>query len=169
MNELFHVISGIGITAILTDTETAEDKSSLQNKLPVVFYACSAGFITHAVLDYLPHTYPIKPKVDVIVSMILISILVLSARKSYRLIVAGSLLGCILPDLIDIGPKMLNSYFGLSVPIHRQLFPWHWKSYSGSLYGRGYTVSAINHSVFFMLLLIIFWRRRTRLAKVFSL
>ncbi len=168
MNELFHVISGVGIAAMLTDTEAVNDKSSLQNKVPVIFYAFSAGIITHALLDYLPHTYPIKSKTDAIVSIIVAAFLIILSKRSYRLIVAASLFGCTLPDIIDIGPKMLHAYFGLAVPIHTQLFPWHWPAYSGSLYNQGYTVSAIDHGLFFILLLIIFLTRRKHLRNLFS-
>jgi hypothetical protein len=169
MNELFHVISGIGIAAMLTDTEAVERENSFQNKMPTIFYVFSVGIISHAILDYLPHTYPIEPKVDVILSIILASILIILSKRSYRLIVASSLLGCIFPDIIDIGPKMLHVNFGFSIPIHSQIFPWHWKSYSGSLYKQGYTVSAINHALIFILLLIVFRTRRKHLKNLFSL
>ncbi len=168
MNELFHVISSIGITASLMDTETAADSGSLRDQLPTMVFTFSVGIISHAVLDYMPHTYPIKSKVDVIVSIIAVSILLILARKPYRLVVASSILGCILPDIIDIGPRMLNAYFGLAVPIHDLFFPWHWKSYSGSLYNQGYAVSAINHALVFVVLLIVFFIKRKGLAKIFS-
>ncbi len=167
MNELFHVISSIGIAASLADTEAAEDTGSLRHQLPAVVFSFSAGIISHAFLDYIPHTYPIKSKVDVIVSIIAVSILLILTRKSYRLVVASSILGCILPDIIDIGPRMLNAYFGLAVPIHGLFFPWHWKSYSGSLYNQGHIVSAIDHALVFAVLLIVFHKKRKRLAKIF--
>lgn len=168
MNELFHVISSIGITAGLTDTEQRDDNGTLQNILPVIVSVFSIGIILHGLLDYLPHTYPVKPKVDVIVSIILAFIIILLSKRPYRSIVISSLSGCILPDIIDLGPKMVNAYFGLGLPIYDQLFPWHWKSYSGSLYNEGYAVSAINHTLIFLALLIVFWTRRKHLKNIFS-
>lgn len=169
MNELFHVLSAVGISAMVTDTEAVDDKGGLQNRVSTTLYAFSAGIIAHALLDCLPHTYPIRSKPDVIVSIVLAASLIIFSKKPYRLIVAGSLFGCTLPDIIDIGPRMLRAYFGLAVPIHSQLFPWHWPAYSGSLYDQGHTVSAIDHGLFFALLMIVFLTRRQHLNNLFSL
>lgn len=138
MNVLFHLAAGFGIALAICNEAVK----------PKIWGAAATGafiaFVSHALLDYTPHCYPINSKIDVIGGFILLLALVLFARKEYRLIMFATLSGAILPDLIDLLPAILNQQFNLGLPVYTKIFPWHWKTYSGSIYNGSCNASHIN-------------------------
>lgn len=138
MNVLFHLTAGFGIVLALCPVAPK----------PKVWTTAATGafiaFVSHALLDYTPHCYPINSKIDVIGGFILLLALVFFARKEYRLIMFATLFGAILPDLIDLLPDILNKQLKLDLPGFPKIFPWHWKIYSGSIYNGHCGTSHIN-------------------------
>lgn len=164
MNIFFHVATVVGVTATLTDTNRiGSGKDSFKTGLLSMFCSC----IVHGILDYLPHTYPLSPKLDIAISLIIIFILVWKANKQYRIIVSLAILGSILPDLIDLLPSILEKYIGLSLPVYDKVFPWHRTEYSGSIFGKSDVVSDINHILVLIIICIVCWCRRTDLKQIF--
>lgn len=146
MNVTFHTLAALGTAAVLSsrsaNREPQQDPAS-DRFLSVIGFA--AGVIVHGLLDYIPHTYPIKSGVDVILSLGLFTVAVIFATRSHRLLIGACFLGSIFPDLIDQGPAIVNKHLGWSLPVVK-IFPWHWPRYSGSIYGRTMTfVSALSH------------------------
>jgi len=165
MNVLFHTTAAIGVVVMLTDTTTV-GKTTL-SKIQVGVTAFFVGVISHGALDYIPHCYPINPKIDVIVGFIIISALTFMSHQKYRVIVALAFLGGIFPDLIDLSPQILNKYLGLNLPINDKIFPWHWEKYSGSIFIDDCKTSALNHTILVLVVMTICFRRRTDFKNIF--
>lgn len=147
MNVTFHTLTALATAAVLNSRSAAPEKRRNSGsgglKLPAIGF--TAGVILHAMLDYIPHTYPIKSGLDVMISLGLFPAAIIFANRSYRPLIGACFLGSIFPDLIDQGPVILNKHLGWSVPVVK-VFPWHWPRYSGSIYvGRMTSISAICH------------------------
>ena len=98
-------------------------------------------------MDYVPHSYPIPSRIDVIFSITLFAVAVALTKPQFRVLVTSCFIGSIFPDLVDLGPSILNRHLGWTLPAIR-MFPWHWPQYSGSLYhGAKRFQSAVAHSV----------------------
>jgi len=165
MNVLFHTTTAIGIVALLTNTNKIErTKYSIQTGI-IVFIV---GILSHGILDYIPHCYPIPSKLDVLLGSLMILTGVVLSNKRYRMIVALAFLGSIIPDLIDLSPAIMNKQLGWQLPIFNKIFPWHLKAYSGSIYTGQCTISTINHLVLMVLIGITFLCRRSAVNQIFN-
>ena len=155
MNVTFHVLAGIGIAAALSP-----------RKPKVSRIAIVAGFgvtvCLHGLLDFVPHSYPIKSSIDVMLALLLFAGAFVLAKPHVRGVLVACFLGSILPDLIDLAPGILNRHYGFNLPAVR-LFPWHWKQYSGSIYdGSRAAESMAAHLVVSTIALFLIWRARDR-------
>ena len=151
MNICFHILTGLtmatAVTAGLHSKPSFKGNSS-NNKSPILTYLMIifTGITMHALLDYMPHQYYISAKVDVIIGCVIFIIAALLFKKQARWIYIWSLIGVLLPDLIDLGPQILLKLTGVKLPIKQKLFPWHWTTFSGSIYqNEMHWVSLINH------------------------
>jgi len=162
MNVLFHLAAGFGIALTICNEAVK----------PKIWGAAATGafiaFVSHALLDYTPHCYPINSKIDVIAGFILLLILIFFVRKEYRLIMFATLSGAILPDLIDLLPAILNQQFNLGLPVYTKIFPWHWSIYSGSIYNGDCSVSTINIVLVLIAVLFISIVKRQTIRKIYS-
>ena len=152
MNVTFHVLTGITVATLLSP-----------HKPEVRTSALLAGFGTtvvfHGVLDYLPHSYPIKSIVDVALALLVFGAVSFLAKPHIRLLLAVCFLGSIFPDLIDLAPGILNRHLGLEL-MEVKYFPWHWKQYSGSIYdGSRDTESSVYHLLVLAAAAFSIWRR----------
>jgi len=168
MNALFHTATAIGVAVMLTDTKKMELTTSAKPITITSIFAFIVGIISHAALDYIPHCYPINSKLDVILGSLLIGIMLWFANKKYRLILALSFLGCIFPDLIDLLPSIINKQFGLNMPTTNKIFPWHFPSYSGSIYNNNCSASTINQTLLICTICIVCWFRQTDFKVMFA-
>lgn len=116
-----------------------------ENKIGKIVYGFIIGVISHGVLDYVPHCYPISSKLDLLIGLIIILICLFKVKKDYKFLVSAVLFGCVFPDVIDLTPAILNSQLGINLPIFENIFPWHIHEYSGSIYTEECSVSKINH------------------------
>jgi hypothetical protein len=135
MNVTFHTIIGLATAAVLSSRQKKTDSSRFfaSSDIPVLATGFVIGILTHGLLDYLPHAYPIKSAVDVALSLALFSIMLLFVRKRHWLLLGACFVGSLFPDLVDLGPAILNKRLGWSLPVVK-IFPWHWRQYSGSIY-----------------------------------
>jgi len=116
-----------------------------------------AGVVEHGIMDYIPHSYPIPSDVDVVLSLILLVVAVAQTRPQFRILVTACYIGSVFPDLVDLGPAILNHHFGWTLPTVK-IFPWHWPQYSGSLYhGAKMIQSAVSHGVVIAVCVSLFW------------
>ena len=164
MNVIFHITAGVTIFSLVSKKETKEDKINLL----VYVFSFVLGVISHGILDYIPHCYPLNSKVDVILGLFIILILLYVVKEHVKLLIAIILLGCISPDIIDLSPKILNSIFDINLPIFDNIFPWHFYDYSGSIYNDDCKVSSLNHLLTLVFCTIIIFFNRTNLQKVLN-
>lgn len=159
MNVLFHVAVGAGIIANSSRTTLETNKDKCLKMLS----GFVLGIISHGVLDYVPHCYPINSKIDVIISLSIILIGVYVVKSEWKPVVALILLGSILPDLIDLSPGIINSLLKLNLPVFDHIFPWHYHDYSGSIYSSECSVSLFNHILTIVFCVLMFWINKASL------
>lgn len=168
MNVIFHTTTAISIAVLLTDTKKIEQSTTFKKIISTGTLTFIIGLISHGVLDYTPHCYPINSKTDVITSLIVILTTIWLTNKKYRLIVALSFFGCVFPDLVDLSPGIINKQFGLSLPTFDKIFPWHFHDYSGSIYNNKCNNSTLNHIFLLLTIGIICWCRQTDMKMMFA-
>lgn len=167
MNVTFHTIAAIGVTAALVDSQS-EKLEPAQKKIAIILVSLIAGVISHGILDYIPHCYPIPSKIDVVAGAAIIFFATYMSNRYYQPLIFSVLIGSILPDIVDLLPNILNKYLNMSISTHSKLFPWHWKIYSGSIYNGDCNVSNLNHIIIIISTLIICAMRKKDIKKIFS-
>lgn len=169
MNVFFHTATAIGVTVLLTDTEKLKPSLAMSQTLTTAFLAFIIGIVSHGILDYVPHCYPLPAKADVFIGLFIILSFLFLAQKTYRFIVLCAFAGSIFPDLVDLLPAILNKYLGLQLPIVEKIFPWHFHEYSGSIYSTKCSVSTFNHVVLLFTVCILIWSRKKDAKTIFKL
>ena len=129
MNVTFHTLAALGTAAALSSKE----QFSAHGRTSILLAGFGAGVLLHGVADYLPHSYPIAPGLDTVLSLTLFAAAFAFAKRQHRLLIGACFLGALFPDLVDLGPSIINHRLGWSVPAVK-IFPWHWRQYSGSIY-----------------------------------
>ncbi len=159
LNIVFHTASAIasGIVVSSVFDKRYSDKQRIRTR--VLFFCVSTNVILHGVLDILPHSYPLKGKVDVILSLLILTGILIFTKSRYTLVFASCFFGGILPDIIDLGPAIVNKLKIVNLPVVK-IFPWHWSQYSGSIFdGGNIYISLCNHLIvisFFILIIYIY-------------
>jgi len=166
VNVVFHTISAIGVVAMVTDTNIVKPGNG-RAPIAIAATALLSAVFFHGVLDYMPHCYPVHSKWDVLAGLCVIISVFLWVRNNYRLIVAAAFVGCVLPDVVDLLPAILNKYMGWQLPLKEKVFPWHWKENSGSIYSGNCETSFINHWFVVIFVLSLIYARRYDLKQVF--
>src|SRR5438045_3040597 len=132
MNITFHVIGSFATAAVLSLGKTENWRSLPALKKYLIGFA--AGILVHGILDLLPHQYPIPSKVDVVLALLLLPLFLFVSQKQNFLLILICFAGSAFPDVIDLGPVIVEKYLGISLPqLPFRLFPWHTKEYSGSI------------------------------------
>lgn len=167
MNVLLHTTTAVGIAVLLTDTKRIEQSPTRGMVVLTGFFAFTVGLISHGVLDYIPHCYPINSKLDALGGLTMILLLTWLTNRKYRLIMILAFLGAIVPDVIDLSPAILNKQLGLDLPSLDKLFPWHWQEYSGSVYNSDCNVSTLNHLILLFTIAVVCWCRRSDIRMLF--
>lgn len=147
VNVIFHTLGAVASAAALSSfshsvsrTDRAEQSATEVQIRPLVA-GFLIGVLLHGCLDSLPHNYPFRPAWDIFLSLALFSAFLFVAKSRYRLLLFICFLGAIFPDLLDLGPAILNHRLGWSLPTVK-IFPWHWPQYSGSIYDGGSKVES---------------------------
>lgn len=148
MNILFHIATGAAIIIL---------HSHIKHPNKTRFYGSGfiLGVISHGILDYTPHCYPIPSKIDAILGLLIMISTLFFVKKKFKILVSAIFFGCVFPDLIDLSPGILNTLFHINLPIFDKVFPWHYHQYSGSIYSTDCTVSMANHGLVLMFCSII--------------
>ena len=157
MNVTFHVLGSLATASVLS--LGLSDKIYDIKKLTIGFIT---GIFIHGILDYLPHSYPFRSRFDIILGFTLFLIGFFLAQNRSKLLVAVCFAGSIFPDVIDLGGEIANKHLGIPVPhLSFNIFPWHWKEYSGSIYdGSRQTESNIYHILFLLICLAVLYAKR---------
>ena len=132
MNVVFHVLVGVVVSSFCASQVNTINRSKLKiNSILVSGFLVS--LFSHGLLDLLPHTYPFDGIIDLILAGAVFGISLLLIKPKYFGILTVCVSGSIVPDLIDLGPSLLNKFFSINLPVIK-FFPWHWAKYSGSIY-----------------------------------
>ena len=168
MNVIFHTTAAIGVAVLLTKTDKIEHSKNTQKQVfQTSVFTFIVAVLSHGLLDYIPHCYPINSKIDAFLGLIIIFATIFLTNRRYRLIVALSFLGSIFPDLVDLLPTILNKQFGLNLPEMGKIFPWHWRSFSGSIYVKDCQISTLNHVLVLSIIGIVCWLNKTDFKRIF--
>ena len=165
MNALIHIVTGVGVAIAVTDTKEIKTKKEI---IKTAFIGFFIAIVSHGLLDYAPHCYPINSKIDFIGSLLALILLTFFCVKTFRLIMFNCLIGAVLPDVIDLLPSILNKQFGLNLPIYGKMFPWHWKEFSGSMYGTDCLVFNINIGMVLLCIMGILILRKADLKEFYK-
>jgi hypothetical protein len=169
MNVLFHTSTAIAIAVTTIDIDIISDKRIITKKnITTGLLAFVLGVMSHGVLDYVPHCYPINSKIDIFAGLLMIITLTWLTNRSFRPIMFASFVGSVLPDVIDLLPAILNKQLHLNLPILNKCFPWHWKIFSGSIYSKDCMVSTLNHIGLILSIIIILWLRQKDVKIIFK-
>ena len=141
MNVLIHIATGFGIAVAVTNTGKIKSKKEIIITSALGLFVAT---VSHGLLDYTPHCYPINSKVDFIGGLLLLILLTFFCVKRFRLIMFCCLIGSVLPDIIDLLPSILNGQLGFELPVYDKIFPWHQREFSGSMYTSDCFVSNVN-------------------------
>jgi hypothetical protein len=135
MNVTFHTMASLATAAVLSGRQRAlaMPRRFTPSDLPILIIGFTAGVLMHGLLDYVPHAYPVRSAFDVTVSLALFMAALLFVRLRHWLLLGACFGGSIFPDVVDLGPAILNERMGWSLPVVK-IFPWHWRVYSGSVY-----------------------------------
>ena len=134
MNVAFHELVGIAIAQ-----ETGARLGTRASGRPGVrawIVASGLALLSHGILDALPHYYPLPSAADVVVSVALVGAWLLLVPRWMRWPLFVVCLAALLPDIVDHFPKDVRRHLHIDLPVLPNLFPWHWRSDSGSLTGR---------------------------------
>ena len=148
MNVTFHTLTSLAIAAVLSTKQTkpVANESFVFSDVPLLSIGFVAGVMIHGLLDYVPHSYPIKSIIDVALSLGFFLAATIFIRQRHRLLAALCFLGAIFPDLVDLGPAIFNKHLGWHLPVVK-IFPWHWPQYSGSIYDGSRQLSSLKAHV----------------------
>jgi hypothetical protein len=123
VNVTFHTTGAIATAAFFSSTQPrpASDAVAARPSVLVVVIGFVAGVVEHGAMDYLPHSYPIPSGMDVVFSIVLFIVAVALTKPQFRVLVTTCFIGSIIPDLVDLGPPILNRHLGWSLPSRKNL------------------------------------------------
>lgn len=111
------------------------------------------GIVIHGILDITPHQYPLRARIDILISIVFFVVSIMLIRPKIIPLFGAAFLGSIFPDLVDLGPQMFNQFFETSFPVLKfKIFPWHSAEYSGSIYDNSRT--GLSHTFHIMLVFL---------------
>jgi hypothetical protein len=134
LNVAFHALTGLAIGQALASP--AEERGPDAKPRPFDYTAgLVLGVMAHGVIDGLPHEYPFRAVGDTLATAALVLPWLWFVQRRFRALLIVTLIGTVLPDVIDHVPRDLNRHLGLHLPELTKLFPWHHRGGSGSLSG----------------------------------
>ena len=115
----FHALTSLAAAAVLSSCRRFENPTRVFAPSDVVFLVAgfTLGIISHGVLDVVPHAYPIGSRADVSLGLVIFVSALFFARKRNYLLITACFVGSIFPDLVDLGPAILNKQLGWSLPV----------------------------------------------------
>jgi hypothetical protein len=167
MNVVFHITTAGVASLVLINTNRNYSIVSVYNT-GALLLSFAVGVMSHAILDYIPHCYPVNSKIDVVVGFLIICLAIIKSNKKYLVFILACLFGSVFPDIIDLSPAIVNKLIGLNLPIYDKFFPWHWQKYSGSIYSNDCFNSTVIHFALIFSILILAYLKQEKLALVLS-
>ncbi len=159
LNIIFHTTSAIASGIVVSSVLDKKHSNKWHIKNRVLLFCVLINVILHGALDLLPHSYPLRGKFDVILSLSILIGIHIFIKSKYIFVFASCFFGSILPDIIDLGPAIVNKLNIVNLPVVK-IFPWHWPQYSGSIFDNSnFYISFLNHlivSSFFILVIYIY-------------
>lgn len=146
MNVVFHAVAGAALASALYRGDGITSRTGYGGLCVGAFLL---GIIGHGVMDVLPHQYPLRAGWDIVLAMAVFVGFALFLRRDAVLLFCFAYLGSLFPDLVDLGPRMLNQFAGTALPVSKaKVFFWHRPEYSGSIYdGRHVVLSWVLHGL----------------------
>jgi hypothetical protein len=170
MNVAFHELAALAITHE-TAARLGPPGERAGSTAPRAFawaVAFGLALASHGILDGLVHYYPLGSWPDAALSLGMAAAWMALAPRwlwgPFLLVAAGA----ILPDAVDHVPRLLDRHLGLHLPQHAPLFPWHWRSDSGSYPGRTgplWRESLTNHAIVIAFCAVSLYRTRGLLRR----
>lgn len=124
MNVTFHALAAVATGTALAARLPAPARLFDLRDLPWLAAGLAGNVLLHAAMDLSPHTYPVPWRLDILASVATTVLALALVRPRYTVLFAASLLGGLLPDLVDQGPGLLNRLLGLALPT-RELLGFH--------------------------------------------
>ena len=169
MNVTFHALGSFATAAVLSLGASENWRSISALKKYAIGFA--AGILVHGILDYLPHSYPLPSKFDVIFAISLSGGMLYLVQKQNRFLVLVCFAGCVFPDVVDLSPTIIKKYLDIEIPaLPFRVFPWHLKKYSGSIYdGSRQIESNIYHFSFLLICFGLLYANRKRFFRFYKI
>jgi hypothetical protein len=149
MNVIFHILGALGTASVLARTTKPAGAFPVASVSDLAAPAAgfAIGVVVHGAMDFAPHSYPLRASTDIIMALLMMAAAFAISDPRRWLLLGACCVGALFPDLIDLGPAMLNKHVGLSLPVVK-IFPWHWPENSGSIYdGTRAVISALGHLI----------------------
>lgn len=165
MNVTFHAIGSFATVAVLSLNPAESWRSASAFKKYLIGFV--VGILVHGVLDFLPHQYPLPSKIDVVLASLLLPLFLLISQKQNFFLILACFAGSVFPDVIDLGPVIVDKYLHISLPqLSFRMFPWHLKEYSGSIYdGSRLFESNLYHILFSLICFSLIYAYRKNIFK----
>ena len=163
MNVTFHALGSFATAAVLSaKLLPCQNCFFLRSDLPFLAIGFSTGVLLHGVLDFAPHSYPFSAAFDIAFCLVFFATFALLVKRRNLILLVACYIGFLFPDLLDLGPAMINKRVNLGLPVFKAS-PWHWHVYSGSIYdGSRQFESNLWHSLVFSTSVILLVRFRQR-------
>jgi hypothetical protein len=134
---VFHTLAGAAVAHVATVKVHRRADGQLERPgWLLVIAATGLAVLSHGILDGLKHGYPVPARVDVCVSALVATTWCFAVRPPLAILFAFAMAGSFSSDVIDHAPRLLfpkNSQLAGILP-RENLFPWHWRDGSGSLW-----------------------------------
>jgi hypothetical protein len=167
LNVAFHALAGLAIgQAAATRVSTPPRQGLARGRDAVVTtIAFGLAIMSHGILDGLPHEYPLRALGDLLATTAVVAAGLWLIQPRFRILLLVTLLGAVLPDVIDHTPRDLNRHLGTHLPELKKVFPWHGAGGSGSLSGdnivfRAHIASLTNHVMVVAFCATVLWLTR---------
>jgi hypothetical protein len=101
---------------------------------------------------------------------LLLPLFLFISQKQNLLLILICFAGAVFPDVIDLGPVIVNKYLQIALLQLPFRFPWHLKEYSGSIYDGSRSVeSALYHILLLLICLSLLYAYRKNLFKFWKI
>jgi hypothetical protein len=164
LNIAFHTLAGLAIGQTAASVSRGRGEHE-RPRAGIVVAAFGLAVMSHGVLDGLPHEYPFRALADTLVTTALVGVWMWLIEPRFRALLLLTILGAVLPDVIDHVPRDINRHFGTHLPELKKIFPWHGRGGSGSLSGEGilfraHIASLTNHVIVVTFCAVALWLTR---------
>src|SRR5690349_5939919 len=104
MNVTFHTLTGLSAASFQASRQNGNGGRRLfaPSDTPLLATGFISGMLMHGLLDYIPHSYPIRSTTDVALSLALFFFSLFMVGNGRWLLLCVCFLGSVFPDLVDL-------------------------------------------------------------------